>query len=185
MASTPLSSATTYLPQTQILSFYDARQWGDLTLDNNTRESSTNVLTDLYIAQWLLSASGQVEAACLVGGKYTPTDLNSLTGASQAFLWKLVADLAFYFGTQRRKPSAPTTEAYVAAMENLERLRLGERIFGLQEQANAGLPNTTTRTAAALQASGLASQQAAGYFGTRGSTLVANGSFPNSGCGGC
>lgn len=136
--------------------------------DVNQRVAPTALLTDVNVAAALNRASGEVEAACLVAGKYTPTDLNALTGMSQSLLQGLVADLAFWFLMVRRYPGSQPTEAYKGAMEKLERLRLSERIFGLTEVADAGLPVTTFTTQTDIDTLNLNTTISRRFFGVRG-----------------
>lgn len=91
------------------------------------------------MAAALLRASGEVELSCFRGGRYTPTDLADLTGASEAALKGLVCDLAFYHLANRRIPNASEMAGYKEAQELLKALRDGEIIFGLQESADAGV----------------------------------------------
>lgn len=167
MAKTPLSSSSSYATPTQLLNAYDARQVGDLVGDVNTRVSANDLLTDNNLQAALDWASGQVEAACLRGARYTPDDLNALTGMSQAMLVGLVCDLAFWRLTVRRNPSAQPTEAYRAAMELLDRLGLGERIFGLEETAAAGLPESTFVTQQDIDLLRSTTTLSRRYFGRR------------------
>jgi hypothetical protein len=92
------------------------------------------------VVQALLAASGLVEAACTHGQKYQPTDLATLTGASAAHLQRMTAGLAFGSLMERRQPAA-ADRAKVAAVGEadklLERLRLGEHVFGMVENQNA------------------------------------------------
>lgn len=166
--STPLSSATSYCSPAQCLTFHDARQIGDLCSDTGTRLSPTDLLTDGNLAAALSAASGEVEAACLVGGKYTPTDLQALTGVSAVFLQRLVSDIAMWFLLTRRDSAAKITELYRSTQEKLHRLRLGEMIFGLLDQANAGLPKDQFVSQADIDQLNLNTTIARRFFGVRG-----------------
>src|SRR5262245_52150821 len=87
-----------------------------------------------------MRASGEVEMSCVAGGRYTVADLAALTGASLRALKGLVADRAHYHLTKRRYPDRKIEDipGAVDSKETLDRLRLGEIIFGLQEVADAG-----------------------------------------------
>lgn len=112
----------------------------------------------------LKSASGKVESACLVKKMYTPEDLAELIridedtgeyvgGNSAETLVKLVCDLAFYQSSQRKQPNSgdpKNVPGAVEALELLDRLRDGERIFSFQETQNAGLPSVVTPEPTAL-----------------------------------
>lgn len=151
-----------------LLSRVDARIVGDCLADLGARVTAAECLTHANVQAALDYASGEIEAACLVAGKYTPTDLAALTGMSAAFLQGLCCDLAVWHLLVRRYPTVQPTEAYKLAQEMLSRLRLGERIFGLQEQADAGLPNTTYTTQANIDTQRLNTTLSSRYFGVRG-----------------
>lgn len=165
---TPLSNSTSYCTPGEFLKRYDANQVGDLVSDGKVRVPATALLTDPNVQAALDTASGDVEAACLVAGKYTPTDLAALTGVSQKLLYGIISDLAYWRLVVRRYPGATITDAAKGGMVMLERLRFGERIFGLQEQADAGLPASTFPTITQLYTPGFASMVARRYFGIRG-----------------
>lgn len=165
--ATAVSSATSYCSPTVFQTFYDVRQIGDLVKDDNTRPTATALLTDANVQKALDVASGEIESACLVAQKYTPSDLNTLTAMSLASLQKLCADLAFWHLTLRRFPDTQPNEAYKAAQEKLERLRLGERIFGLQENMDAGNPDTTFTKQKDIDNIALSTNLAKRLFGRR------------------
>lgn len=182
-SKTPLSSLTAYATPAQFLTYYDVRQLGDLVADAGARVTAVTLLTDANLQAALNAASGEIEAACLVGDRYTPSDLNILTGMSLASLQKLCCDLAFWNLLVRRYPTAQPTESYKAAMEKLERARLGERIWGLQENADAGLPKDQFVTQQTIDQLGLSTTIARRMFGCRGKERRQNGGVGgSSGC---
>lgn len=164
--ATNLTSSAPYCDGTTFIKIVDANAIADLVLDDGTREASP--ATHANVTQALLRASGEVEMACQVGKKYSPTDLSGLEGAAQAALQGLVADLAFWHLLKRRYPMVEPTEAYKSAMETLERLRLGERIFGTEENSDAGLPNTTFRTQQEIDDLNLNTTMGRRFWGKRG-----------------
>ena len=180
--STPNGATTSYATPTQFLMFKDYRLIGDLVLDTGVRATSSALLTDDNVQNALNWASGEIESACLTGDKYTVADLQALTGMSQALLQGLVCDLAFWKLLTRRYPTMAVTEEYRAAMEKLEKLRFGERIFALQAQGDAGLPNDSEYTPPST--AGLTTTIACRYFGVRGRTRAQYGDTSN-GCGCC
>lgn len=111
--------------------FHDARRIGDLISDSDARVAAASVPAHATVTACLLRASGEVEMAAQVGGKYTPTDLAGLTGAAAQALKGLVCDLAVWHIEKRRArgitpadvPGA--SEAYLV----LEALRDGELVF--------------------------------------------------------
>lgn len=136
--ATPISSATSYATATQLMNAHDANKIGDYATDGGVRLNPGDILTNTVVAAALLRASGQVEMACTRGGRYSPTDLADLTGASEAALVGIVCDLAFYHLAKRRIPKPENVPGYKEAMEVLQALSQGELIFGLQEAMDAG-----------------------------------------------
>src|SRR4051812_44738426 len=95
---TPITSATRYCSGSEFCGptgFYDSRVIGDLVSINGTRDPSPH--TNAKVLANLDSASGEVESACLVAGRYTPDDLNALTGMGAALLKRIVASLAYQY----------------------------------------------------------------------------------------
>lgn len=166
--STPVSSSTSYASASDLLARYDARVLGDLVADAGARVSSVGLATDANLSVALKRASGEVEAACLVAGKYTPTDLSGLTGMAKELLIGLVCDVAAWFLMVRRYPDMKPTEAVKMALERLGQLREGVRIFGLQEAMDSGNAETTFRTQQQIDTVRLATTQARRFFGVRG-----------------
>ncbi len=150
MAQTPLTSATAYATGTQLLNYHDGRKIGDLVNDDGSRE--TAVAANAIVAKALLRASGDVEAACLKGGRYKPVDLAALLtggGAGAEFLIGLVCDIAFWHLCKRRHKLAVKAKEIAGvdeAFETLQALSAGEQILSFLESAEAGLPSTETET---------------------------------------
>jgi len=183
MAGVPNSSATAYATPAQLRLYKDLRLVGDLVLDNGTREGTTGAQdVDAVILQALNWASGEIESACLVANKYQPADLNALTGMSQASLVGLCCDLAFWKLLGRRYPTMAITEEYRSAMEKLDRLRLGERIFGIQANMDAGLPSDKFVQQADIDRANLNTTIACRYYGRRGKSIQAASGGQGSGC---
>lgn len=139
---TPISSSTSYASASDLLNSYDATKIGQYATDTGVTLTPGAILTDTKVAAALLRASGEVEMSCYRGGRYTPTQLAALTGASAAALKGLVCDLAYYRLAKRRIPNAEETTGYKEAQEVLKALRDGELVFGLQETAEAGAMDT-------------------------------------------
>lgn len=156
MAQTPLSSTTPYCSAAVLIQYHDWQQVADLLRDGDSPRPSRSALLDpssaegAILLQVLLSASGQLEAACLVGNRYVPADLVALSAsntATKARLEKLVADLAFWALMQRRQPASADPKncpGALQAIEALDQLRDGKCIFGFAESGDAGLPATAT-----------------------------------------
>ncbi|MGH2621024.1 MAG: hypothetical protein ACRDHG_10710 [Anaerolineales bacterium] len=165
---TPVSTATTYCSAADFVKYIDVRMIRDLVRDDGTRANLADMLTEPVLTEALLAASGEVESACLVGNRYTPTDLLALTGASAAKLRRMVAWLAVDIIYERRGYVDRELPAGIEKAENgLERLRQGERIFGLQEQMDAGNSRTTFLDERDLEIFNGVAIQAAPFFGVR------------------
>lgn len=165
---TPVSSATSYCSAADFFKYVDVRMIRDLIRDDGTRANQQDALSDANLTEALLSASGEVESACLVGNKYLPTDLAALTGASQALLRKTVAWLAAGSILERRLYADRDFPPGVEKAElRLKDLREGVRIFGLQEVMDAGNSNTTFLTESDLETQNFATFQADRFFGIR------------------
>lgn len=148
MPQTPLTSATPYATAVDLFVFHDPQQVGELLVDRGAptpqRATLVNTATPLgeSLNRLLLAASGELERACAVGKRYTPTDLQALTGAGAEGLKKLVCDLAFWMLRQRRQPGASDPRMVPGAQqaaETLAALRKGEQVFPFEEAAAAGL----------------------------------------------
>lgn len=171
---TPISSATPYATAAQLLTRFDVRVVADLCSDDDAesplpaqlKDATTTAGAKLYAA--LQDASGDVEAACFVGERYTAADLVALTGNGAATLMRLVTTLALDYLYQRRcDPGYQASIEVQKAQRFLGALADGERIFGLQEQAGAGLLSIETEAAATVAARDLVTLQANRFFGTR------------------
>ena len=140
MAKTPISATSPYCTPAQFLNFFDARTVGDLVNDVGQRVPASQLLTDPVLGQLLQEASGEVEAACLMGDRYTVADLQALNGNSALFLASIVAGLTYFKLIERRPdldfeipPMAQRADKFLRA------LSMGERIFAFQETADAGI----------------------------------------------
>lgn len=112
--------------------------------------------------------SGEVEASVLLGGRYSPTDLAALTGASASYLQSLVADLAIGRCYRRRPATNPWAEQTQTARQLLNAIANGEMIFGTQEAVDAGHLETQADTPQRVTNRQGMVVQMEGYFGTRG-----------------
>jgi hypothetical protein len=173
VAQTPNSASEPYCTPANFLVYHDWKLVASLVRDD---ESDLPTKADLLddgtdagemVVAFLMAASGELESACQVAARYSPADLAALTGAGAARLSKLVADLAFWRLSQRRQPNAADPKnvpGAVQALEDLDRLRDGERIFPFVESADAGLPSVSDPDLS-QQANPLI-QEASPYFGT-------------------
>jgi hypothetical protein len=148
--------------------------------DDDTTEDVRSALTDSSsvegsrLAELLKDASGEVETAAFVGGRYAPADLAALTGNQSAYLKRLVADIAVGLCYQRRPDlfAGPPAAAQKAA-NLLNALASGERIFGLQENIDASHMEMTTDTPEQVETRNGMVVIAQGFFGRRGNRYEA------------
>lgn len=172
MAITPLSNADSYCPVGEALKRADQRLLCELCSDQGSAVAASSLLTNANLAAALLDASGDLEAALLVGGRYTPADLAALTGAALGKLYRLITRLAVCYLYERRPDLGDVPEVYQKAEEHLEVLRTGKWIFGTVEHANAGRPSHEVERARQVEAREGLAVQAEAYFGRRTNRTV-------------
>lgn len=130
-----------YATPTDLATFFDVNVISDLARDDGTQ--SPDYTTDDNVLAALSSASGQINAAVMVGQIYTPVDLAALAGDDLQFLKEICCQLAMA-KLIRRRPEKYGSEAYQKYVEDaeayLDRLRKGDRLFNSQPQIDAGLP---------------------------------------------
>lgn len=166
--STPLTSSTGYCTVDEFLVYCDRRTVARLLSDENAAVDDGDLADDPKLASILLAASGMLEAACIAGMRYIPTDLSGLTGSGKQFLKWIVSQLAHGVLVLRRpEKKQPLPVGYEQALDYLERLRLGERIFPITETAEAGIYNLEHREESDLQAEQLSTWRAQRLFGIR------------------
>lgn len=132
-----------YATAQQLIARYDARTVGDLASDNDDQVSVFEIPTDPVIAVALEDASGLIEAALSVGGRYTASDLEGLTGNSLSHLIRVCCDIAMA-NLYARRPGynlEKVDKFQQIADKHLERLRTGENIFNLEDHREAGTPS--------------------------------------------
>ncbi len=167
-----LSSLTTYLPAAEFLKRCDHRTTGDLCSDADSRVSAANLLTNDNLTAALQDASGLVESAALVGGRYTPDDINALAGNGLRYLYRLITIITRAFLVDRRPTiGVPMPVGFDWAMNQLQLLREGQRIFSFSETADAGLPAHHEMTPDEVETRRLTTIEARNLYGTRSNQL--------------
>jgi phage gp36-like protein len=123
----------------------DVRRWGDLVLDNGVRATANQLLTNTRLIAVLNDASGLIDAALLRGGRYAPTDLQTLattTNNGWYLLLRINVDIAYALALEARGYSeseiGSMAPGYAKALEYLDRLMEGQWIFGLAPVVAAG-----------------------------------------------
>ncbi len=138
---------TIFLTNPQFLQRYDSRRVGNMVLDNYTQASATDLANPstaagLIVQQMIEDASEMILAAATVAARYSLGDLLAYGGNQ---LLRLTADLTWGLILTRRALATEDFKAqapfYQGALDQLEALRRGERIFyGVPNVPEAGLP---------------------------------------------
>ena len=146
MVYTPNSAASPYLQPSDLIARVDVNLLCELVSDNGSSPvSPTELLTDTNLITALSDASGELESAIFASERYSPVDLQALTGVSQQYMIRILCDLAIYYlWTRRNTAPLPQTlqEKYDKATEALKSLSMGIRIFSFLEVQEAGVPVT-------------------------------------------
>jgi phage gp36-like protein len=118
----------------------DWRQLGDLVADDGEQVTEGDLLVDPRLQAALDDASGEIDAALLVGGRYSVADLAGLTGDAAKYLARITCEIAvFNLQLRRFDLDAKKLEVIEKLRERLlEPLRTGKNIFGLDEKIAAG-----------------------------------------------
>lgn len=133
--------------------FVDQRRLQQLVSDSGTPAADLD--NNEILLALLARASEEVQAAALVGKRYTTEELQELadSGSNGYFLVGLVCDLAYGYLVQRRGTGAADMDrqapAFKKALTTLERLKTGEYIFPLTNalsQEDAGTPDIADLT---------------------------------------
>ena len=182
---TVISTSIPYASPADIRDAHDFRQCGDFLNDDGTRVTTTAAVdANSKVTAALMKASGLIEMACTRGNKYSVEDLQSLAGAGRAALVDLCVELAWWKLNVRRWKDKVPVETQMA-LNILDSLSSGERIFPLADQANAGNPQNGFMTFQQWTTLNPAMVQARPYFGRRAWERVPGGSSNGQGCGSC
>lgn len=128
-----------YAEPSDMIARYDSRMLGDLVSDADQQVPAVNLASDTVLLAMLEDASGSIDAALSVGGRFIPSDLAALTGAELSHLKRITCDIAFAYLLRRRGGiDAEKHEANLKLAEaHLERLRRGETIFRIPDTTNS------------------------------------------------
>lgn len=114
----------------------------DLVSDGPVRVTEDELETNANLLAALDDASGEMDAALRVGNRYSAAALAALTDNSLALRKRICCDLAWAL-LLRRNGSPTEAEASSKKAESmLEALRKGVNIFDLEDNADAGLPES-------------------------------------------
>lgn len=170
--ATSASGDAPYCTVEQFLQRVDRRSVRQLLSDTG-EPTSDGALEDSATLQALLKeASGEVEAAACAGQRYvidsTRNDLAALTGNAAEFLAGMTARLAYHVLWLRRpNPSGGLPADVQRALDFLEQLRLGVRVFGILENHQAAALDADVETSAQVESRGGLSVAASRFFGVR------------------
>lgn len=162
MAQDITSSTGTFCTATQLFDFVDSRVVASMLRDNESEDLPTE--SDMIdpetpagarLASLLRAGSGEVEAACLPRAQYSVADLEAIAASTTnaaMHLRRVTAGCTILAAFSRRHTSSGTKpEDYLAvlhAMDSLEKLRVGEHVFGLVGNIYAGAGMSTSPTEA-------------------------------------
>jgi hypothetical protein len=166
-----------FMTNAQFLVRYDWRWVAKNLLDGPSAASSSTPPTlgalesssgaGAVLAVLIEEASELVMAAAAVGNRYTAADLTAYGGQ---LLLRVVADLTMGLVLKRRARATTDLEQqfqpYSEALDYLEQLRRGERIFyAVPDVPQAGVPSTATMVPTPGVNCPLITTQANRYFG--------------------
>lgn len=132
-------TATAYATPADLLKRYDARSVGDLVNDAGSRQTPTQILTDPNVLACLDDGAAYINAAAIVGNRYTIAQLQALTGVDAAMLIRLNCDLTFGYLVLRRGNDPRQLQSFVDAEKILGLLREGQLIFDVPASLAVGV----------------------------------------------
>lgn len=147
---------TAYATPADYLLRYDYRPTGDLVSDSGTAVPQNQLANDNALLTALKAASGEVESALIVGGRYSVAQLTALTGNSLENLKDLVCELAA-IRLEKRRMNLNTEQVDLLvklqkmANDRLTQLRNGENLFNIPEAIGAGLISTSGPSTLAIE----------------------------------
>lgn len=121
-----------YVDSDDLTARYDSRTVAQLASDTNAPVALSNLGTDPNVSAAVDDAEGEVVAALLVGGRYASDDLSSLTGTAQAYLKRIICEIAMLRLLQRRPKLDPRLYEQLEKVRetHLKTLQDGKAIFG-------------------------------------------------------
>ena len=162
-----------YATAQNLLDRYDKSIINDLVSDEGTRLSYSDLLVDTKLLAALDDASGEVDAALLVGGRYSATDLSGLTGNALATLVRITCEIAIGF-LYNRRPMFRVEDADRWAERtraHIDRLRTGENVFNIAANITAGNPTLDGPTSIDYRRLNLIPERTKNYYPHRSGVL--------------
>jgi hypothetical protein len=152
--------------------FIDKRWLAQLISDAGAPVGGDPFADSVVLPSLILAAGGEVESACLVGGKYTPDDLNNLLANSKQLLIRIIAGLVVKQGRERRmyvedekRQNLPIARF---AQTQLDLIRKGERIFSVAAVQDARTMSSRDESLPARVVRDGITERNHRYFGRRG-----------------
>lgn len=157
-----------YATPAELLARYDARTLGQLVRDDGRQATESELTTSTRVQAALDDASGEIDAALLVGGRYRPSDLAKLKGNAKSMLVRLTCWIAMrhLWGRRPYLEDPAKDEAENQARKMLTALRKGELMFAVDEDdaLHASLPVMVRDTPETVRAQNLTVDRARGNY---------------------
>ncbi|MCP4539915.1 MAG: hypothetical protein GY832_22475 [Chloroflexi bacterium] len=152
---------------------FDARTIKDLASD--TGEPAGSVDNDIVTAA-LEDGAGRIRSAATVARIYSDDDLDALTGDSLSLIKRLNCELAMAYLMGRRPEKYGDEDGGFKQVKQdvddfLDRLRKGERLFGVEANLNAGLPTIDGPSAVTYDRLNLIPDRTQNFYPHRGTRL--------------
>lgn len=156
-----------YADGNDLIARYDVDLIGDLATDLRESPDATSVPILPNVVTSLADASGEIDVALQAGARYTPVQLESLTGNSQNKLKRICCDIAMSLLISRR-----VGDQYVELAEklaktsraHLQALQRGENVFGLPEVVAASTIDTAFISIAEVERRNVLPSRMINYF---------------------
>ena len=173
------TTATPYMSELQYCARADCRTVADLVSDNGLRvggpgTTPQDLVGNVNLLAALIDASGDLEAVCLIGGRYHQTDLAQIAAATgtgaQGKMFRVLARMTTLLLWERRLDRAVPQDLARQVAEDKQRLAAGDDIFGSLTHEAAGLPAVRVENGADVRRRHLADTRAHRFFGRRDDT---------------
>jgi hypothetical protein len=139
-----------YSSPADLLNYRDAQFIGELCTDERVGLNPSEILTNARLLAIMAANEGEVEAALLMGGRYTPAQLLAMSAPSKAFLVKLICigTLADLLEVRPEVNSQAADFYQKQKYAYLEDLRKGKNLFNLSDSSafNAAAVRTDAPT---------------------------------------
>ncbi len=160
-----------YADPQDLITRFDRNMIGDLAGDEAT---PADPLVSPRVARALDGASGEVNAAARMGGRYSAEELAALAGDDREFLKDLTCQLALLrlVGTRIQTIGEIAHKALRESADKLlDDLRAGRLVFGTPAAERAQTPGVGGPTAIEYQRLNLLPDRVRNYYPSRGSRL--------------